>query len=141
VSLLRPSNIDKGAAYYHQESEGPLGICDIGVYYHCARNREAAHGKRPLYANAPFNVLHRNAKRRLFVPIDHSRIRDHRHRRNTLFCDCTRDRREASHRHHSFGRSLLSVGDKFVAEIGADCYTSGRTCRRYFKELNETVTA
>jgi tRNA threonylcarbamoyladenosine modification (KEOPS) complex Pcc1 subunit len=24
VSLLRPSNIDKGAAYYHQESESPL---------------------------------------------------------------------------------------------------------------------
>ena len=25
MSLLRPSNIDKGATYYHQESEGPLG--------------------------------------------------------------------------------------------------------------------
>ncbi|MGZ4849711.1 MAG: KEOPS complex subunit Pcc1 [Halobacteriota archaeon] len=25
MSLLRPSDIDKGAAYYHQESKGPLG--------------------------------------------------------------------------------------------------------------------
>jgi hypothetical protein len=31
---LRPSNIDKGAAYYHQESGGPLGKGVLKVY-HC----------------------------------------------------------------------------------------------------------
>jgi tRNA threonylcarbamoyladenosine modification (KEOPS) complex Pcc1 subunit len=51
VPLLRPSNIDKGATYYHQESEGPVGIYGLGVYL------AAQEIAKPLTINAPYTQM------------------------------------------------------------------------------------
>jgi hypothetical protein len=141
VSLLRPSNIDKRAAYDHQESKGPLSNATskstLAAQEMAKPLTLSDHNTQMLHSMYFIETQNVDYLFRSITPeLETIAIAG-----DTLFGDCTRDGREANHRHHSFGRSLMPVGDKFVAEIGADCYRSGRTCRRYFKELSETVTA